>query len=78
VADEGFRVGDRVMLKAGGPVMTVRALSLSLAYCAWTEADGSAHSGTFELASLAAVREAPRQPEAGSGPRNSGGADRTP
>jgi uncharacterized protein YodC (DUF2158 family) len=66
------------MLKAGGPVMTVRALSLSLAYCAWTDADGSAHSGTFELASLAAAPEASRQAGGGGGSRNSGGADRTP
>lgn len=51
MTDQRIRVGDAVMLKAGGPVMTVQALSLSLAYCAWS-AEGRLHHGTFEVDSL--------------------------
>lgn len=57
MVEERIRVGDAVMLKSGGAVMTVQALSMSLAYCAWT-AGGQAHHGTFEVASLDLVEHA--------------------
>jgi uncharacterized protein YodC (DUF2158 family) len=48
---EHIRVGDAVTLKSGGPVMTVQALSMSLAYCAW-RVGAMVHHGTFEVDSL--------------------------
>lgn len=39
------------MLRSGGPLMTVQACSLNLAYCRWFEQD-SARDGTFEIAVL--------------------------
>lgn len=51
MVNERIRVGDAVVLKAGGPVMRVQALSLSLAYCAWSQG-GHPHHGTFEVESL--------------------------
>ncbi len=40
--------------------MTVQALSLSLAYCAWGPG-GHRHHGTFEVDSLHVVDPAPRK-----------------
>lgn len=61
MAQERVRVGDAVMLKSGGPVMTVRAVSQSLAYCAW-RAGERFHSGTFEMESLEVV-DHPERPD---------------
>lgn len=63
---DGMQAGDTVELKSGGPVMTVRARSQNLAYCAWT-ADGRLYQGTFEVGSLRRVRAAEPPPPA-SGP----------
>lgn len=51
MVDKRISVGDAVSLRSGGPVMTVKALSMSLAYCAW-KAGGRLHQGTFEVDSL--------------------------
>jgi uncharacterized protein YodC (DUF2158 family) len=48
---ESIRIGDSVVLKSGGPVMTVQALSMSLAYCAWSVGTHR-RQGTFETESL--------------------------
>lgn len=56
-----IRVGDAVTLKSGGPVMTVRALSQSLAYCAWPGTEDRVHYGTFDVDSLALVEQPDRK-----------------
>jgi uncharacterized protein YodC (DUF2158 family) len=55
---EHIRVGDAVTLKSGGPVMTVQALSMSLAYCAW-RVGAMVHHGTFEVESLELTERRP-------------------
>jgi uncharacterized protein YodC (DUF2158 family) len=65
VIEERIRVGDTVVLKTGGPAMTVQALSLSLAYCAWTLA-GQPRHGTFEVATLDILDHARRPPGGGA------------
>lgn len=70
MVERRIQVGDTVVLKSGGPAMTVQALSMSLAYCAWSAA-GHAHHGTFEVDTLDRVNQAPRKP--GGGGRDSGG-----
>jgi uncharacterized protein YodC (DUF2158 family) len=69
MVEQRIRVGDTVVLKRGGPSMTVQALSLSLAYCAWNAA-GRAQHGTFEVDTLDLVTHGPRKP--GAGRRDSG------
>jgi uncharacterized protein YodC (DUF2158 family) len=58
--------GDTVVLKSGGPVMSVQARSQNLAYCSWFDG-GILHHGTFAVDALqpdavapaaAALREA--------------------
>jgi uncharacterized protein YodC (DUF2158 family) len=51
MVDDGIKVGDRVALRSGGPVMTVQARSQNLVYCAWTS-DGRLFQGTFDVGSL--------------------------
>ena len=63
VVEDRIQVGDTVVLKTGGPAMTVQALSLSLAYCAWTQA-GQRRQGTFEVETLQLVEHA-RTPAGG-------------
>jgi uncharacterized protein YodC (DUF2158 family) len=43
--------GQVVVLKAGGPAMTVQARSQNLAYCSWVEG-GAVQYGTFAVDSL--------------------------
>lgn len=66
VAEERIRVGDTVVLKTGGSAMTVQALSMSLAYCAWTAA-GQPRHGTFEVDTLEVVSHRPKDSAAGKG-----------
>jgi uncharacterized protein YodC (DUF2158 family) len=66
VLEPRIQVGDTVVLKAGGPAMTVQALSLSLAYCAWTAA-GQPRDGTFELETLSFLDRGARAREAHRG-----------
>jgi uncharacterized protein YodC (DUF2158 family) len=48
---EAFIRGMLVVLKTGGPVMTVRAVSQHHAYCDWM--DGTVYrQGTFEISRL--------------------------
>ena len=61
--EDAIEAGDKVELKGGGPVMTVRARSQNLAYCAW-EVEGRLYQGTFEIGSLR--RLPPVQPARGS------------
>jgi uncharacterized protein YodC (DUF2158 family) len=68
VVQECIQVGDTVALKSGGPPMTVQALSMSLAYCAWSVGGQSRH-GTFEVETLEFVAQAGR---AGNGGPRSG------
>ena len=68
--EQRIRVGDTVVLKTGGPAMTVQALSLSLAYCAWN-ASGRMQHGTFEVDTLDLLNHGQRKPP--EGVRNSGG-----
>ena len=60
VSEQRIQVGDTVVLKAGGPAMTVQALSMSLAYCAWT-AGGQPRHGTFEVETLHLVDHGSRE-----------------
>ena len=64
MTEQRIHVGDTVVLKTGGPAMTVQAVSLSLAYCAWTAAGQQRH-GTFEVDSL--ERVAPETARGGTG-----------
>ena len=59
-----IQAGDTVELKSGGPVMTVRARSQNLVYCAWTS-EGRLYQGTFEIGSLRRVRAADPPPLSG-------------
>jgi uncharacterized protein YodC (DUF2158 family) len=47
------QAGDTVVLKSGGPAMTVQARSQNLAYCSWFEGD-KLHHGTFAVDTLQA------------------------
>ena len=68
MVDQRIQVGDTVVLKTGGPAMTVQARSLSLAYCAWTQA-GQGHQGTFEVDTLDVLdHHRPRQDCGGTPP----------
>jgi uncharacterized protein YodC (DUF2158 family) len=71
VVEQRFRVGDTVALKSGGPPMTVQALSLSLAYCAWKNAAGQVHHGTFEVDTLDLLHHGPSR--AAQSSKGSGG-----
>lgn len=52
--------GMLVMLKSGGPAMTVRVVSGDTAYCEWfTEHDR--RQGTFDVSTLARVPEAGKE-----------------
>jgi uncharacterized protein YodC (DUF2158 family) len=54
VNENNMEKGALVRLKSGGPVMTVRAVSLRQAYCNWTE--GAVHMhGTFDVDTLVPV-----------------------
>jgi uncharacterized protein YodC (DUF2158 family) len=46
-----IRPGQTVVLKGGGPAMTVQARSQNLAYCSWLEG-GAVRHGTFAVDSL--------------------------
>lgn len=45
-------INDRVMLKSGGPVMTVRALDKQQAYCLWQDVGNQTQYGWFLLSAL--------------------------
>lgn len=50
--------GTLVVLKSGGPTMTVRVVSGKTAYCEWFT--GMEHrQGTFDVASLQRINSAP-------------------
>jgi uncharacterized protein YodC (DUF2158 family) len=65
---ESIRVGDSVVLKSGGPVMTVQAVSMSLAYCAWSVGNHR-RQGTFETESLQPADAREPDPQHGEGGR---------
>lgn len=44
--------GDKVRLKSGGPVMTVRAMSQNLVYSVWFDDHQQLQSGTFAISEL--------------------------
>lgn len=50
-----IETGDRVQLNPGGAVMQVLATSETMAYCSWTDENGSPRQGTFEKRSLRRV-----------------------
>ena len=47
-----FKVGTRVKLRAGGPMMAVVSVRNSEVTCVWFNYGGQAESGTFPVASL--------------------------
>lgn len=56
--EDQLEKGMVVRLKSGGPLMTVRVVSGSQAYCEWfTELDR--RQGTFEIASLEVMSDSP-------------------
>jgi uncharacterized protein YodC (DUF2158 family) len=59
-----FEVGDTVTLRSGGPLMTISALSMSLAYCVWFGEGAIQQTGTFELDLLEHVVPPPAEPPA--------------
>jgi uncharacterized protein YodC (DUF2158 family) len=52
--DSDIQSGAQVVLRSGGPDMTVQTRSQNLAYCNWVE-DGVLHHGTFTVDSLQVV-----------------------
>jgi uncharacterized protein YodC (DUF2158 family) len=49
-----FEEGDKVRLKAGGPIMTVQVAPDHMAYCVWFVGD-KPHQGTFDQDTLELV-----------------------
>ena len=47
-----MKINDRVMLKSGEPVMTIRALHDQEAYCLWQDAENATQYGWFLLSAL--------------------------
>jgi uncharacterized protein YodC (DUF2158 family) len=47
-----LKVGTRVKLRAGGPLMAVESINGSEVTCVWFDDDGQAESGVFSAASL--------------------------
>ena len=47
-----FKVGDVVVLKSGGPRMTVESVANEVAHCVWFEKTKK-HEGNFNVALLA-------------------------
>lgn len=42
-----FKVGDVVILKSGGPSMTVNSVDISGVFCVWFDSKGETKSATF-------------------------------
>lgn len=57
MTEQELEKGMVVRLKSGGPLMVVRALSGSQAYCEWFT-DTDRRQGTFEIAGLEIARDA--------------------
>lgn len=59
--------GDVIMLKSGGPAVTVSRIESGRAVCDWFVGD-ERHVQSFDLAVLVKVVETPRPPRLGFGP----------
>jgi uncharacterized protein YodC (DUF2158 family) len=54
-----LKVGDRVRIRSGGPLMTVDAITSDQALCIWDDGEGIT-SATFPLATLMVEEPAPQ------------------
>lgn len=59
--DAEITVGDKVRLKEGGPIMTVRVITGCVAHCIWFPSIGSTQFASFELRFLELAWPGPRQ-----------------
>lgn len=57
--DHGFKQGDLVRARAGGPIMSVELMVGDLLLCAWTETTGRSRRRTFASQELQAAEAAP-------------------
>jgi uncharacterized protein YodC (DUF2158 family) len=57
MADSGFKKGDVVQLKSGGPKMTITnpRQTDGTVFCEWFDKDGDRQNGAFEPESLVKV-----------------------
>jgi uncharacterized protein YodC (DUF2158 family) len=52
MAEQEIKAGDVVILKSGGPRMTVHSLERNMATCEWFDAKGAAQLKSFLVTSL--------------------------
>jgi uncharacterized protein YodC (DUF2158 family) len=54
MAEEKIVVGDTVMIKSGGPIMTVNTVDRGIAYCQWFEKN-DLKNGRFSIEAVKKV-----------------------
>jgi len=64
--DRSIEAGDKVRLKGGGPVMTVRVISGTQAHCVWFPDANQPRFGAFDLKVLELAWGVPEEPKRGS------------
>jgi uncharacterized protein YodC (DUF2158 family) len=67
-----LKVGERVKLRSGGPLMAVLSVSGTDVTCVWFNAVGQAEIGTFPAASLASLTDDQKAVAEKSGPAAAG------
>lgn len=64
---DGFRPGDVVQLKSGGPRMTVTRIKAGRVFVAWVSADGKREYASYEPATLIKPADETKKAERGLG-----------